>query len=75
MNLRFFANVFAGFFGLVGLALVLTGIWTVSSRPVGASLVCVVGISFVISAVRLGIEAAHGRFPEWFRDIYHSLRL
>ena len=75
MNLRLLANVFAVFFGLVGLALIIMGVGIFSSRPVGASVVCVVGISVVSYAVRLGIEAAQRRFPHWIRDLSDSLHL
>ncbi|MEK6612927.1 MAG: hypothetical protein AABZ29_09080 [Gemmatimonadota bacterium] len=75
MNLRLFANVFAVFFALVGVALVITGIGIVASRPVGASVVCVVGISVLSYAVHLGIEAAQRRFPQWIRDLSDSVRL
>jgi len=75
MNLRLLANVFAVFFGLVGVALVIVGVGIFSSRPVGASVVCVVAIGVVSYAVRLGIEAEQRRYPQWIRDLSDSLRL
>ena len=73
MNLRLLANVFAMFFGFVGLALVITAIGVFSSRPVGAILVFVAGIAIVSYAFRLGLQAAQRRFPAWIRDLPLSI--
>ncbi len=73
MNLRLLASVFAMCFGFVGLALLITGIGMFSSRPVGAIVVFVVGIAIVSYAVRLGLQAAQRRIPEWVRDLPLSI--
>jgi hypothetical protein len=73
MNLRLLANVFAMFFGFVGLALVITGVRIFSSRPVGAIVVIFIGIAFVSYAVRLGLQATQRRLPEWIRDLPLSI--
>ena len=75
MNLRLLTNAFAVFFGLVGLALVIASIGIFSSRPVGTFVACVVGIAIVSYAVRLGLQAAQRRFPQWIRDLPHSAAL
>jgi hypothetical protein len=73
MNLRLLANVFAMFFGFVGLALVITAIRIFPSRPVGAIVVCVAGIANVSYAFRLGFQAAQRKFPAWIRDLPLSI--
>jgi hypothetical protein len=73
MNLRLLASLFAMFFGFVGLALVITAIGIFSSRPVGATMVFVVGIAIASYAVRLGLQAVQRRFPEWIRDLPLSI--
>lgn len=73
MNLRLLANLFAVLFGLVGLALIITGIGIFARLPVGALIACGVGITIVSYAIRLGLQAARRRFPEWIRDLPLSI--
>lgn len=73
MNLALLANVFAMFFGCVGVAVVITAVGIFSSRFVGAIVVFSVGIAVVSYAVRLAWQAAHRRFPSWIRDLPLSI--
>jgi hypothetical protein len=73
MTLRILTTLFAMFFGLVGVALVITGIAIFSSRSVGAIAVFLVGIVSVGYAIRLGLQATQRRFPEWIRDLPLSI--
>jgi hypothetical protein len=72
LELRHVAAGFVAIFLIHGVALSVVGVAILRTNLVVGIAAILAGAALGVYAVKLGIRACRGRFPEWLRAILHS---